>query len=75
MKLLRPDRHMAIFFGSKVTGVGAVESDQNSLDICCNMGVSKKSWYPKMDGENKGKAYETWDDLGVFTPFFGSTLI
>ena len=31
---------------------------------------------PKMDGENKGsKPYEQMDDLGGFTPIFGSTPI
>ena len=28
-----------------------------------------------MDGENNGKPYEQIDDLGVNTPFFGSTPI
>ena len=28
-----------------------------------------------MDGENNGKAYFLWDDLGGFPPIFGSTPI
>ena len=28
-----------------------------------------------MDGENNGKPYEQMDDLGGFTPIFGSTPI
>ena len=30
-----------------------------------DMGVSKNTGYPKMDGENNGKPYEQMDDLGV----------
>ncbi len=32
---------------------------------------TQKYWYPKMDGENKGKPYEQMDDLGV--PLFLET--
>ena len=30
---------------------------------------------PKMDGENNGQPYFLMDDLGVYTPIFGSTPI
>ena len=42
------------------------------------MGVEPKIGFfsPKMDGENNGsKPYEQMDDLGGFTPIFGSTPI
>ena len=41
------------------------------------MAVSKNRGIlpPKMDGENNGKSYEQMDDLGGFTPIFGSTPI
>ena len=37
-------------------------------------GCFQKEWYPKMDGENKGKPYEQMDDLGCF-PLFLETSI
>ncbi len=41
------------------------------------MAVSKNSGGnpPKMDGENNGKPYFLMNDLGGFTPMFGSTPI
>ena len=35
-------------------------------------GCFRKSWYPKIDGENKGKPYEKLDDLGGKPPIFGN---
>ncbi len=40
-----------------------------------HQGVSKNRGTPKMDGENNGKSYFLMDDLGVYTPIFGSTSI
>ena len=34
-----------------------------------------KQWYPKMDSENNGKAYEQMDDLGGKPHYLGNTRI
>ena len=41
------------------------------------MGVEPKivGFYPKMDGENKGKPYEQMDDLGGFPLFLETPIL